>query len=85
MSWTLGPLGDLQGTSPGRRVPAGYYFLVTFCLILVTRYVSFVTRYYLLVTLYFTFHSSLLIRYSLLLTRCFCSLVSTMYLLNSGN
>ena len=22
-SWTLGPLGDLQGTSPGRHVPAG--------------------------------------------------------------
>ena len=67
-------------------LPLSCYFLfVTCCFLLVTRYFSFGTRYYFLVSLSFTFHSSLLIRCSLLFTRYFCSLVSTIYLLNSGN
>ena len=47
----------------------------------ILRSVSFVTTYPLL----FTFHSSLLIHYSLLFTRYFCSLISNIYLLNFGS
>ena len=69
-----------------------YTLLLTRCslllscyFLLVTRYFSFVTRCYLLVTLYFNFHSSIRIHYSLLFTRYFISLVSTIYLINFGS
>ena len=57
----------------------GSSLLVTFYLLLVTFYSLLVTTYLLL----FTFHSSLLILYSLLFTCYFCSLISTIYFLNS--
>ena len=64
---------------------AFYFLLVTFYSLVVTFYLLLVTFYLLLVTLYFTFPSSPLTRYSLFFTRYFCSLISTICLLNFGN
>lgn len=60
-----------------------YSSLITFYLPLATNYLLFATFYDLLVTLYF--HSPLLIRWSLHFTRCFCALISTIYLLSFRN
>ena len=64
---------------------AFYFLLVTFYSLVVDFYLLLVTFYLLLVTLYFTFPSSPLSRYSLFFTRYFCSLISTICLLNFGN
>ena len=62
-----------------------YFLLAIRRFLLFNCYFLFVNRYYLLVTLYFTFYLPLLARYLLLFTRYFCSLNSTIYLLNFGN